>query len=118
MKSKDLAGLFSSALLCLACGASDSVENFPVTGPQIELRYVPGFFTFTAQQQSVVAAAVDKWTRAVSKNLGVFRLDGPANDCFPGRPQLNENHPNLLVFVTLADIDGPSQPRLHAGMQH
>jgi hypothetical protein len=105
---KALAVFCSSALLCLGCGASDSVEP-PLSGPQIELRYVPGFFTLTAQQQGVVAGAIDKWTRALSKNLGAFRLDSPANDCFSGQPRLDETHQNLLLFVSIADIDGPSR---------
>jgi hypothetical protein len=108
MTIKNLAGLFSSALLSLACGASDSVGP-PATGPQVDVRYVPGHFALTDQQQSVVATAVDKWTRALSKNLGAFRLESPADECFPGQPQLNETHHNLLLFVSLADIDGPSR---------
>jgi hypothetical protein len=106
MTIKDLALLALSTSVCLACGSDSPVG--PISRPQIELRYVPGFFTLTAQQESVVAAAVDKWTRAVSKNLGAFRLDSPADDCFPGQPQLNETHHNLLLFVSIADIDGPS----------
>lgn len=109
MTFKDLTLLTLSTAVCLACGGSDSPVEPPLAGPQIELRYVPGFFTLTAQQQGVVAAAVDKWTRAVSKNLGAFRLDSPANGCFPGQPRLNETHQNLLVFVSIADIDGPSR---------
>src|SRR5687767_9415048 len=106
---KDLVVLVLSTSVCLACGGSDSPVEPPVTGPQIELRYIPGYFTLTAQQESVVAAAVDRWTRALSKNLGTFRLDSPADDCFRGQPRLNETHQNLLVFVSIADIDGPSR---------
>lgn len=108
MTIKDLALLVLSTSVCLACGGSDSPVEPPSSGPQIELRYVPGFFTLTAQQQGVVAGAIDKWTRALSKDLGAFRLDSPANDCFPGQPRLDETHRNLLLFVSIADIDGPS----------
>lgn len=82
-----------------------------MTGPQIDLRYIPSpnAGRLTAQQLSVVAAAVDKWTRTLSKNLGAFRLDVPANDCFPGQPRLNETHSNLLLLVSIDDIDGPSR---------
>jgi hypothetical protein len=107
MTIKDLAFFCLSTSVCLACGASDSVAP-PLSGPQIEVRYVTTFWTFTDQQQSVVAAAVDKWTRALSKNLGDFRLDAPANNCFSGQPRLNETHHNLLLFISIGDIDGPS----------
>ena len=109
MTIKDLALLALSTSVCLACGGSDSPVEPPSSGPQIELRYIPGFFTLTAQQETVVAGAIDKWTRAVSKNLGAFRLNSPANDCFPGQPRLNETHQNLLLLVSIADIDGPSR---------
>jgi hypothetical protein len=109
MTIKDLALLAFSTSVCLACGGSDSPVEPPLSGPQIDLRYIQGPGVFTAQQQSVAAAAVDKWTRALSKDLGAFRLDIPANDCFPGQPRLNENHRNLLLLVSVADIDGPSR---------
>jgi hypothetical protein len=109
MTFKDLVVLAVSTSVCLGCGGSDSPVEPPLPSPQIELRYIPGFFTLTAQQQGVVTTAADKWTRAVSKNLGAFRLDSPANDCFPGQPQLDETHHNLLLFVSIADIDGPSR---------
>lgn len=106
---KDLVLLVLSISGCLACGGSDSPVEPPVTGPQIDIRYLPGPEILSAQQRSVVTAAVDKWTRALSKNLGAFRLDKPANDCFPGQPRINETHDNLLVLLTVADIDGPSR---------
>lgn len=43
----------------------------------------------------------------MSKNLGDFHLNSPAGQCFAGEPQLNETHHNLLLFVTLLQIDGP-----------
>ena len=109
MTFKHLALLALSTSVCLACGGSDSPVGPPVTGPQIDLRYIQPPGVLTAQQLSEVAAAVDKWTRAISKDLGAFRLDIPANDCFPGQPRLNETHHNLLLLVSIADIDGPSR---------
>jgi hypothetical protein len=100
---KHLALFGISTSVCLACGGADSSVAPPLLGPQIEVRYLS---TLTAQQQNAVAAGVDKWTRAVSKNIGDFHLNGPANDCFAGEPQLNETHHNLLLFVSIADIDG------------
>jgi hypothetical protein len=74
----------------------------PSTGPQIDVRYLS---TLTAQQQAVVTAAAGKWTRALSKDLGSFRLDTPANYCFSGEPRLDESHHNLLLFVSVAEVD-------------
>lgn len=91
--------------LGLSCGGSDSVTG-PPSGPhtaQIEVRYLS---VLTPAQQHVVAVAVDKWTRALSKNIGDFQLNLAANTCFNGQPPLNENHHNLLLFISLKPIDG------------
>jgi Leishmanolysin len=100
---KDLSLLCLSTYVFLACGGSDSPVGPLLSAPQIEVRYLS---TLTAQQQVVVAAAVDKWTRALSRDLGAFRLDTPANHCFPGQPRLDEIHRNLLLFVSVAEVDG------------
>ncbi|MDP9200710.1 MAG: leishmanolysin [Gemmatimonadota bacterium] len=100
---KDLTLLSLSTSACVACGGADSTVGPPLPGAQIEVRYLS---TLTAQQQVVVAAAADKWTRAVSKDLGEFRLNTPANYCFSGEPPLSETHHNLLLFVSVADVDG------------
>jgi leishmanolysin len=100
---KDLALLCLSTSVCLACGSADSFVGPPVTGPQLEIRFLS---TLTAQQQGVFAAAANKWTRALSKDLGDFRLDSPANSCFSGEPRLDETHHNLLVFVSVTEVDG------------
>lgn len=42
------------------------------------------------------------------KDLGEFSLTTPANQCFTGQPRLNETHRNLLLFISVADIDGPA----------
>ena len=55
-----------------------------------------------------VSAAVAKWTRALSKDLGKFDLNSPAGQCFVGEPALHETHHNLLLFVSIQEIDGPS----------
>lgn len=104
---KDLARLWILTSVCTACGAADS--SVGPSGPPphltIDVRYLS---TLTAQQQSVVTAAVDKWTRALSKDFGNFRFNYAANACFPGQPQLNETHHNPLLFISAADIDGPN----------
>jgi hypothetical protein len=102
---KDLARFSVLTSVCMACGASDSLIGPPLLGSQIEVRFIS---TLTAQQRSAVEAAVDKWTRAISKNMGDFPLNSPANNCFPGQPALNETHHNALVFVSVDPIDGAS----------
>lgn len=69
----------------------------------IELRYLSHF---SAEQKSVVAAAADKWTRALSKDLGDFRLNAAANSCFAGQPRLDETHHNPLIFISAGEVDG------------
>ena len=100
---KDLALIGFSTSVCMACGVADSSVGPPLLGPQIEVRYLSAL---TAQQQNIVAGAVDKWTRALSKDLGDFQLDSPANTCFSGQPRLSESHHNLLLFVSVAEVDG------------
>lgn len=103
---KDLAVFGLSTSVCLACGTADSILGPPPLQTQLmEVRYAS---TVSAEHQSLVAAAVDKWTRALSKNRGDFRLNTPANHCFSGAPRLNEIHHNLLLFVSIAEVDGVS----------
>jgi hypothetical protein len=78
----------------------------PTPHLSVEVRYVG---PITETQKAVVAAALGRWTRALSKNLGEFRFDRPADHCFRGQPALNESHHNPLVFVSVADIDGPER---------
>ena len=96
--------LSASTAGCLSC-ASDSTTNPPrgFTG-QIDVRYASDI---TPALQTAVTIAAAKWTRALSKNLGDFPLNLPANACFAGGPPLDETHHNLLLFVSVGDIDGP-----------
>ena len=104
---KHLALFGISTSVCLACGGADSSQGPSGPPPHltIDVRYLS---TLTAQQQSVVAAAVDKWTRALSKDFGDFRFNYAVNACFPGQPRLNEIHHNPLIFISIGAIDGPS----------
>jgi hypothetical protein len=100
-----LARLYVLTSLCLACGSDGTTDPPPTgSGPQIDIRYLS---TLTPSQQNAVSAAADKWMRALSKNLGDFRLKSAAADCFPDEPALDETHHNLLLFVSTGDIDGP-----------
>ena len=104
MTIKDLALFALSTSVCVACGGSDSPVGPPsLKTPLMEVRYVSAI---SAEHQDVIAAAADKWTRALSKNRGDFSLDSPANHCFFGAPRLDETHRNLLVFVSIGYVDG------------
>jgi len=102
---KDLTRICLSTAICVACGAADSGVGPPAPEPHftIDVRFIS---TLTAQQQSTVGAAVSKWTSALYKDLGNFRLSSPANNCFFGEPALNENHHNLLLLVSATGVDG------------
>ena len=39
--------------------------------------------------------------------MGSFQLSSAANDCFNGEPAIRELHHNLLLFVSVAHVDGP-----------
>jgi len=96
-----------AAPLCLACGGgADDIIAPPLPTPDlsIEVRYLT---SMTAPHEAVVAAAVERWTRALSKDFGEFRFDSPANECFAGQPPMDETHHNPLVFFSVGDIDGP-----------
>ena len=105
-----------SLSLCVACdkGPPDAIIGPPPPTPHliIEVRYVG---PITDAQKAVVTVAVGRWTRALSKNLGEFRFDRPADECFRGQPRLNESHHNPLLFVSVGEIDG--RERSLAGTQ-
>ena len=94
--------LFASTAVCLGCGADSTTNPRGFTG-QVDVRYASDI---TPALQTAVTIAAAKWTRALSKNLGDFPLNLPANSCFAGQPPINETHHNLLLFVSVADIDG------------
>lgn len=97
-------GLVASTAVYLGCGA-DSATN-PIGGftGQIDVRYASDI---TPALQTAVTIAAAKWTRALAKNLGNFPINLPANSCFAGQPAINETHHNLLLFISVTDIDGP-----------
>jgi hypothetical protein len=96
-------------LLVLGCGGSDGAVA-PSGPPQIlhftiDVRYVS---SLTADEQTVIAAAAAKWTRALRNDIGGFPLNSAANACFVGQPSINELHRNLLLFVSAEQVDGPN----------
>ena len=104
---KRLSIIWLSTSVCLACGGADSTVGLPPLKTQLmEVRYAS---SVSPELQSVVTAAAEKWTRALSRDRGDFPLDFPANHCFAGAPRLNEVHHNLLVFFSIGDLDGSSR---------
>ena len=104
IKHLTIIGLSTS--VCLACGAADSTVGPPPLQTQLmEVRYASAV---SAEHQGLIAAAAEKWTRALSRNRGDFPLNYPANHCFAGEPRLNEVHHNLLLFVSIGELDGGS----------
>ena len=94
--------LFASTAGSLGCGSDNGTNPRGFTG-QIDVRYASDI---TPALQTAVTIAAARWTRALSKNLGDFPLNLPANSCFAGQPTINETHHNLLLFVSIAEIDG------------
>ena len=97
-------GLFASTAVYLGCGADSATKPTGGFTGQIDVRYLSDI---TPALQTAVTTAAARWTRALSKNLGDFPLNLPANSCFAGQPPLNETHHNLLLLVSVAQIDGP-----------
>ncbi|HEU4749396.1 MAG TPA: leishmanolysin-related zinc metalloendopeptidase [Gemmatimonadaceae bacterium] len=103
------ARLMAGTMALAGCGGkADSPVGIAPPTPHlsIEVRYLS---PLSSTQKAIVAAAVDKWTSALKKNLGEFRFNSPANDCFAGQPDLNETHHNPLLFVSVANVDGPGR---------
>jgi len=95
--------VFASTAACLGCGADGATNPGGGFTGQIDVRYASDI---TPALQTAVTIAAARWTRALSKNLGDFPLNLPAGACFAGQPSLNETHHNLLLFVSVAQIDG------------
>ena len=103
IRARQFALIFSTTI-CLGCGADSATNTTGGFTGQIDVRYVTDI---TPALQTAILTAAARWTRALSKNLGDFPLNLPANSCFAGQPAINETHHNLLLFVSVADIDGP-----------
>lgn len=90
------------------CAGADSTVGPPpppaVPHLTIDIRYLT---PFTAQEQSIVAGAAEKWTHALIIDMGSFQLDSPVDDCFPGEPAIRELHHNLLLLISAEQVDGP-----------
>lgn len=109
--SKSVRGCFCLLdILLLGCGGADRSVSPPPTPPlipphlTIDVRYLSGV---TQEQKNVISTAADRWTHALLTDMGSFRLSFATNDCFIGEPAVNELHHNLLLFVSVAQVDGP-----------
>ncbi|MEP6550001.1 MAG: leishmanolysin-related zinc metalloendopeptidase [Gemmatimonadales bacterium] len=106
MRTSVCSWLCALTAICVACGSDQPTEPPPSgSDAQIEVRYSSDI---TPAVQNAVNAAVAKWTRALSKDLGKFALNSPAGQCFVGEPALHETHHNLLLFVSILQMDGAS----------
>ena len=94
-------------MLCLACGggAPDAAIGPPAPPPPftIDMRILS---EMTPAHRDVVAAAVTRWTRAISKQFGEFRFRGVVDECFRGQPAMDETGHNPVVFLQVGDLDG------------
>jgi hypothetical protein len=95
---------FAGTAVCVACGADKITSPPPAHTSQIEVLYAS---PLSVTQQALVTTAVNRWSRAVSKDLGDFTFGTPANFCFPGEPPLNGKHHNLVLFISVEKVDGP-----------
>jgi Leishmanolysin len=92
------------ASMSLACGGADSPVGIvpPPNDFIIDLRYLS---PVSETQRAIIAAAVDKWSRALSKDRGGFRFNTAANKCFAGAPRLDEEHRSPVIFLSVANVD-------------
>jgi len=108
--SKSVRGCFATVgLVVLGCGGADRSVAPPPAPPlipphlTIDLRYLSAL---TQEQKNVISTAADKWTHALLTDMGSFQLSSASNDCFIGEPAVHELHHNLLLFVSVAQVDG------------
>jgi len=80
--------------------------NGQVSAFNIEVRYLS---TVTATQQAAFDSAVAKWMRLVIGDLSNVQVTVAAGACATGQPALNETVDDVVIFATLAPIDGPGQ---------
>lgn len=62
-----------------------------------------------------VDAVVARWRRAITGDLPNVTLDMPADACWDGQPTSRETVDDLLVYVRVVAIDGPSGTLARAG---
>lgn len=63
----------------------------------------------TPRQRLAVTRAVARWQSVIVGHVQTTRLNTGLQKCFLTQPVINEDVEDLLLFVELADIDGPLQ---------
>jgi hypothetical protein len=107
----------SNVLTATATGAgiSGNPITFTATGTSafdIEVRFLS---SATASQRQAFTDAAERWESLVTGDIENIPLQTNADDCGPGSPALNQTIDDLLIFVTLENIDGPGQVLGSAG---
>ena len=109
-------GRASTGFTVLALGAQQitaTVANttlatsFTVTGASpftIELRFVT---PPTATQRQAFVAAQERWQSLIVGDLADVSLDAPAGTCGSDSPAIRRQVDDVLILVTLEEIDGP-----------
>ena len=99
----------SNVLTATAAGAgiSGNPVTFTATGTSafdIEVQFLG---SATASQRQAFTDAAERWESLVTGDLENIPLQAPADYCGHGSPALNQTIDDLLIFVTLENIDGP-----------
>jgi uncharacterized protein YjdB len=99
----------SNVLTATAAGSgiSGNPVRFTATGTSafdIEVRFLG---SATAGQRQAFNEAKERWESLVTGDVEDIPLQTAAEDCGPGSPALNQTIDDLLIFVTLEEIDGP-----------
>lgn len=69
----------------------------------------------TPRVRQAVSLAVQRWQRVIVGHTQSTALVEPANRCFTGIPAVDETVDDLLVFVRIAQLDGPGNTVARAG---
>jgi hypothetical protein len=96
-------------------GISGNPAEFTVTAAgafDIQVRFIG---SATPAQQQAFAAAEARWEGLITGDLQNVQLQAPAADCGPNSPAINEIVDDLIILVTLDDIDGPGEVLASAG---
>src|SRR5215204_641489 len=99
----------ANVLTATAAGAgiSGNPVTFTATGTSafdIEVQFLS---SATASQRQAFTDAQERWESLITGDLENIPLETLAEDCGPGSPALNQTIDDLVIFVTLGNIDGP-----------
>jgi hypothetical protein len=92
--------------------ASASAAPAPESGFNVELRFLT---EVSLSQRAAFTSAANRWESIVTGDLAAFQLNVGAGDCGSGSPAFNELVDDVVIFVTVAEIDGPGKILGQAG---